>query len=320
MSPSKRESCANEIKDLLSKGLIEPSKSLWACRAFVVNKLSEIKRGKPRLVVNYKLLNAVIQKIRYFLLDKFSLLQRIAGCTIFSKFDLKSGFYQIGIEAKDRFKTAFVMPHGQYQWKVLPFGINNAPFEFRKRMEDIFREKGWALVYINDILICSKNLQEHLNHLQEFYHLVYKHGLVLCKSKMEIGKIEIEFLGFKIDKGQVILQDHVLKVFSNFPDQILEKVQLQRFLGSLNYIQPFYKGQAEDNHVLQQRLEKNPPKWSKEMTAAVQKIKGKVKQLPAHSLPQETSELIVETHASSNAWGGVLIEKLEEKEEIRGYA
>lgn len=56
------------------------------------------------------------------------------------------------------------------------------------------------------------------------------------------------------------------------------------------------------------------------MTAAVQKIKGKVKQLPAHSLPQETSELIVETHASSNAWGGVLIEKLEEKEEIRGYA
>lgn len=165
MSPSKRESCANEIKDLLSKGLIEPSKSLWACRAFVVNKLSEIKRGKPRLVVNYKLLNAVIQKIRYFLLDKFSLLQRIAGCTIFSKFDLKSGFYQIGIEAKDRFKTAFVMPHGQYQWKVLPFGINNAPFEFRKRMEDIFREKGWALVYINDILICSKNLQEHLNHL-----------------------------------------------------------------------------------------------------------------------------------------------------------
>ena len=75
---------------------------------------------------------------------------------------------------------------------------------------------------------------------------------------MEIGKKDIEFLGYKISKGKVILQDHVLKVFANFPDQILEKVQLQRFLGSLNYIRPFYKGQADDIHLLQQRVKKNP--------------------------------------------------------------
>ena len=132
-------------------------------------------------------------------------MQRIAGCTIFSKFDLKSNFYSIGIEAKDRFKTSFVVPHEQYQWKVLPFGINNAPSEFQKRMEDIFRENKWALVYIDDILICSEDIQEHLKHLQEFYSMVFKHGLVLSKSKMAIGKIDIEFFGYKISKGQVIL-------------------------------------------------------------------------------------------------------------------
>ena len=114
MSPSEREFCAKEIKELLEKGLIEPSKSSWACRAFVVNKHSEMKRGKPRLVVNYNPLNAILQKVRYPLPDKASLLQRIAGCTIFNKFDLNSGFYQIGIEAKDRYKMAFVVPHGQY--------------------------------------------------------------------------------------------------------------------------------------------------------------------------------------------------------------
>ena len=81
-------------------------------------------------MVNFKPLNAVLEKVRYPLPDKTSLLQRIAGCSIFSKFDLKSGFYQIGIEAKHRFKTAFVVPHGFYQWKVLPFGINNAPSKF----------------------------------------------------------------------------------------------------------------------------------------------------------------------------------------------
>ena len=130
MSPSERDFCAKEIKELLEKGLIEPSKIPWACRAFVVNKHSEIKKGKPRLVVNYKPLNAILHKGRYPLPDKASLLQRIVGCTMFSKFDLKSSFYQIGIEAKDRYKTAFVVPHGQYQWKVFPFGVNNAPSEF----------------------------------------------------------------------------------------------------------------------------------------------------------------------------------------------
>ena len=108
--------------------------------------------------MNFELLNKILKPVRYPLPDKSSLLQRIAGCTIFSKFDLKSGFYQMGIEAKDMFKIAFVVPHGQYQWKVLPFGTNNAPSEFQKRMEDIFRENKWELVYIDDILICSKKL------------------------------------------------------------------------------------------------------------------------------------------------------------------
>ena len=68
-------------------------------------------------------------------------------------------------------------------------------------MEDIFREKQWALVFIDDIMISSKNLQEHLKHLQMFYDLVFKHVLVLSQRKMEIGKIEMEFLGFKIQRG-----------------------------------------------------------------------------------------------------------------------
>ena len=93
--------------------------------------------------MNFNSLNKILEPVCYPLPDKSSLLQRIAGCTIFSKFDLKFGFYQIGIEAKDMYKTTFVVPHGQYQWKVLPFGITNAPSEFQKRMEDIFKENKW---------------------------------------------------------------------------------------------------------------------------------------------------------------------------------
>ena len=117
-------------------------------------------------------------------------------------------------------------------------------------MEDIFCDFSWALVFIDDILIYSETLQDHQKHLQKFYELVFKHGLVLSEPKMEIGKTEIEFLGFKIQKGQVILQEHVLQGFKSFPHEILEKTQLQRFLGSLNYIRPFYKGQAADIVIL----------------------------------------------------------------------
>ena len=93
-------------------------------------------------------------------------------------------------------------------------------------MEDIFREKQWELVFIDDILVCSKNLQERLKHLQMFFDPVFKHGLVLSQNKMEIKKTKMEFLGFKIQRGQFVLQKHVLSVFSHFPDHILDKTQL----------------------------------------------------------------------------------------------
>ena len=108
-----------------------------------------------------------------------------------SKFDLKSGFYQIGINKEDMYKTTFVVPHGQYQWKAMPFSLANALAKFQKRMEYIFRNHPWILVYIDDILICAKSLQEHWKQLHIFYELVYRHGLVLSKPKMEIGKTEI---------------------------------------------------------------------------------------------------------------------------------
>ena len=93
MSPSERELCEKEIKELLDKCLIEPSKIPWASRAFVVNRHSKIKGGKPTLVVNFKPFNKVLEPVHYPIPNKSSLLQRIEGCTIFSKFDLKVGFY-----------------------------------------------------------------------------------------------------------------------------------------------------------------------------------------------------------------------------------
>ncbi|KAK0571502.1 hypothetical protein LWI29_017199 [Acer saccharum] len=131
MSSSLLEHCKKEIADLLQKGLIRPSKSPWSCLAFYVQKNAEIERGVPRLVINYKSLNDALQWIRYPIPNKSDLLKRLHNSNIFSKFDMKSGFWQIQIDEKDRYKTAFTVPFGQYEWNVMPFGLKNAPSEFQ---------------------------------------------------------------------------------------------------------------------------------------------------------------------------------------------
>ena len=119
-----------EIEDLLTKGLIRKSKSPWSCATFYVNKQAELERGVPRLVINYKPLNKALQWIRYLVPNKKDLLDRLHEATIFSKFDMKSGFWQIQIDETDRYKTAFTVPFGHYEWNVMPFDLKNAPSDF----------------------------------------------------------------------------------------------------------------------------------------------------------------------------------------------
>ena len=122
--------CQKEIKDLLDKGLIRKNKSPWSCAAFYVNKQAELERDTPRLVINYKPQNQTLQWIRYPIPNNKDLLNRLNSTKIFSKFDMKFGFWKIQIQESDRYKTAFNVPFGQYEWNVMSFGMKNAPSKF----------------------------------------------------------------------------------------------------------------------------------------------------------------------------------------------
>jgi hypothetical protein len=103
-------------------------------------------------------------------------------------------------------------------------------------MDDVFRHLSFVIVYIDDLLIFSKDLKQHVHHLEQVYSLLFKHGLVLSKAKLCWAQTKIEYLGLILSQGSVELQDHVLKTLTEFPDEILDTKQLQRFLGCLNYI------------------------------------------------------------------------------------
>ena len=130
MNPEHLALATQELSTLLSEGPIEPTTSPWACEAFYVNKHAEQIRGKLRLVINYQDLNHFLTNDKFPLPNKSALFQHLSNAKVFSKFDLKVGFWQLGIHPDERYKTAFCISDHHYQWTVMPFGLKNAPSQF----------------------------------------------------------------------------------------------------------------------------------------------------------------------------------------------
>jgi len=127
MAPKLYQQAVEELTNLQTEGIIEPTSSPWACEAFYVNKRVEQARGKLRLVVNYQPLNHFLADSKFPLPQMSDMFQHIRDARIFSKFDLKSGFWQLGLHLEDRPKTGFSIPNHHFQWTVLSFGLKTAP-------------------------------------------------------------------------------------------------------------------------------------------------------------------------------------------------
>ena len=181
------------MEKLLESGLIRKSQSSYAAPALLTKK----KDQTWRLVIDYKKLNAVTIRDHHPLPNMEVTLQTLgAGYSFFSKIDLKSGFWQLPIERKDRFKTAFITPFGLYEWNVLPQGLCNSPPSFQRVMCDVLSKcTEFSLVYLDDIVIYSRSYQEHLMHLEQVLNALHQHLLTLNLDKCEIAKSSIEYLG-----------------------------------------------------------------------------------------------------------------------------
>ena len=119
----------------------------------------------------------------------------------------------------------------------MPFGLKNAPSEFQNIMNDIFTPfTNFSIVYIDDVLIFSKSIDQHWKHLDIFVRVIKQHGLVVSASKISLFQDRIRFLGHNIYKGTLSPIDRAIQFADKFPDEIKDKNQLQRFLGSLNYV------------------------------------------------------------------------------------
>jgi hypothetical protein len=185
-------------KDLLDKGYICPRSSPWGCTAlFVVKKDKEL-----HLYVDYQLLNVVTIKNTYPLLRIDILFDQLVGAQVFSKIDLRSGYHQIKIRVEDIPKTAFSTRYGLYEYLVMSFRLTNAPANFMYLMNSIFMPEldKFVMIFIDDILVYLKNMEEHEEHLCIVLQRLREHQLYAKFIKWEFWIDEVPFLGHVISR------------------------------------------------------------------------------------------------------------------------
>jgi hypothetical protein len=196
MLPVELAELKKQLQELLDKGFIRPSTSPWGCSALFVKK----KAKSLRLCVDYHPLNAVTIKNKYPLPRIDVLFDQLAGARVFSKMDHRSGYHQIKIQPSDIPKTAFSTRYGLYEYLVMSFELTNAPAYFMYLMNLVFMPEldKFVVVFIDDILVYSKNEEEHVKHLHTVLQLLRKHQLYAKFSKCEFWLDKVKFLGHTI--------------------------------------------------------------------------------------------------------------------------
>jgi hypothetical protein len=198
MPPAELAELKKQLQELLDKGFIRPSTSAWGCPTLFVKK----KDDSLRLCIDYLPLNAVTIKNKFPLPRIDVLFDQLVGAKVFSKIDLRSGYHQIKIKASDIPKTAFLTRYGLYEYLVMFFGLTNAPAYFMYLMNSIFMLEldKFVVVLIDDILVYSRNEDEHTMHLRVVLQRLWDHHLYAKLSKLEFWLKQIKFLGHTISQ------------------------------------------------------------------------------------------------------------------------
>ena len=230
-----------QTKLLLEKGSIEPSISAYGAPILFVQK----KDGSLRMVIDYRALNKLTVKNKYPMPRIDDTLDQLQGSTVFTSLDLTSGYHQIRITPEDVPKTAFRTPMGLYQWKVLPFGLTNAPATFQTAMNTIFRPylHKFVLVYLDDILIYSKTPEEHRDHLRKVLDLLREHQLYANLKKCSFAQPEVTYLGHVVSAEGIKVDPRKTAAVADFPTP-RNLSHLRSFLGLATYFRKFIRNFA----------------------------------------------------------------------------
>ncbi len=239
LDPGKLAAAKAEFSKLKKDGIIRRTSSNWSAPLHMVMKPD----GTWRPCGNYRRLNLATTPDSYPLPNIQDLSSRLHGCSVFSKLDLRKGYYQILVQEGDIHKTAVITPFGLWEFLRMPFGLRNAGQSFQRFMDKVLSGLDSAFCYLDDILIGSSSTEEHLHYLHLVLQRLQEYGLVLNMEKCELARQEIDLLGHHITaEGASPILKHV-QAIQDFPAP-QDKKQLQTFLGMVNFYRRFIPAAA----------------------------------------------------------------------------
>nr|GEW96287.1 putative reverse transcriptase domain-containing protein [Tanacetum cinerariifolium] len=236
LAPFEMKELSDQLQELFDKGFIRPSSSPWGAPVLFVKK----KDGSFRMCIEYRELNKLIVKNRYSLPRIDDLFDQLRGSSIYSKIDLRSGYHQLIVREEDIPKTAFRIRYGHYEFQVISFGLTNAPAIFVDLMNRVCKPyfDKFVIVFIDDILIYSKNEQEHGEHLKLILELLKREKLYAKFSKCKFWIPKVQFLGHVIDSRGIHVDPAKIESIKDWASP-MTPTKIRQFLGLVGYYRRF---------------------------------------------------------------------------------
>ncbi|KAL4379294.1 hypothetical protein GQ457_02G032210 [Hibiscus cannabinus] len=289
MAPKELKELKTQLQELLDRGFIRPSTSPWGAPVLFVKKKDE----SLRMCIDYRQLNKMTVKNKYPLPHIDDLFDQLEGATVFSKIDLRSGYYQLKVREQDVLKTAFRTRYGHYEFLVMPFSLTNAPAAFMDLMNRVFHKylDRFVVVFIDDILTLLEN------------------QLYAKLSKCEFWIREVVFLGHVVSSEGIRVDPKKVEAIVNWK-QPTSVTEIRSFLGLAGYYRRFVSGFSKVAAPLTKLLQKGVKyEWSDARQQAFEKLKEALINAPVLTQPVSGKEFVVYSDDSYVGLGCVLMQE-----------
>ena len=315
----RRDIVQNEIDKMLDRGVIEHCDGPWSSPIVLVAK----KGGDLRFCVDFRELNEITKKDAYPLPRIEDNLDCLQGAHWYSTLDLLSGFWQVEVEEEDRDKTAFTVGGmGLFRFVTMPFGLCNAPATFQRLMEHVLSGLTWqvAVLYIDDIIVFSSTLEEHMERLGQVLTRLRSAGLTLKPTKCKLMRHKVEFLGHIVSaEGVAVDPAKIAKVIAWPTPKSL--TQLRSFLGLCAYYRKFIKSFSTVAKPFYRLMEKGQAfLFCQLCQEAFNALKTALTQAPILAYPRIDAPFVLDTDASNVGIGAVLSQVQEGVERVISYS